>query len=537
MRKEKPTVEPEVAQVKKKRRWVPVLIVGITLVVLAVAAVVILQMLKTKREEEELLIVQAEETSGYVLDTYLVYLNQCDMHSLEDLVVNPVVSHEVEFINGSTDMQEYLKWVCSKVSFSGLDYSTSLPGDGTTVSVPVTISSVDWESMSASIEDSKVQEIMSAMGVSSSDLDISYKVSDLFISYIFSLSEVPVITTEVSLDLVQIADVDEEHQYPVYAISSDALIDEVLFGSQSFHNFQDSFAKTVTGWTGFKTEKRIEPEEQDNPEYLAWLEQLNAEIAKYPKWSSASNCLYEPYYLRDDTGNIVKDENGEKIVNFYVLFEASSSGKKIKDKSSEYGYKFVPEPERTIPADVEKESKVEDLWVNGSVFKYNFTGYAYVVENELNIRAGDGSAENPASEGTEVLSRVVTPEGIFDVQVSLKQSYIGADAIQYAIDHSEKNRGLDSTSVVKIVICEFDVVNLSDSVITFTPDMVLVDASGSKLSRTGTLYGLTESYTLQPGESVVVQDWASSTDLQRYQVTWGKSFDTSIPLQYFNVIK
>ena len=47
MRKEKPTVEPEVAQVKKKRRWVPVLIVGITLVVLAVAAVVILQRLKT----------------------------------------------------------------------------------------------------------------------------------------------------------------------------------------------------------------------------------------------------------------------------------------------------------------------------------------------------------------------------------------------------------------------------------------------------------------------------------------------------------
>lgn len=537
MNKKEPKKEVKDKPKKSKKGLLIALIVLAVVLLLATVGIFVMRYLNNKKAQEEALIVKTEETSGYVLNTYLSMLQSfnADLLKTSGVVLTSDVANETEFINGSDMMQEYLKWVCSSVTFSDLDMVVRLTED--VVPVEFTLQSIDYSALSQSIDTGKVQEIMSAQGYSSSDIDICYKVQNVFFEYVFSLEEVPMIETQLTLNLVKQQDAGYEIPYPVYAIESDSVIDEVLFGSSFFHDLQDEFAKVVIGWTGFKAEAYIDQEEKENPEYTAWLEQLNAEIAKYPTWSNTSKCLYEPYYLRDENNKIVKDENGNKVVNFYVLFEPNSSGKKVRDKTSPYGYKYIPEPEHTVMVDVEKERQVEDPWVAGSVFKYNFTGYSYVLDNGLSIRAGDGSAENPAAEDTDVFSKVITSEGVFDINISLKKSYVGVDAIQYAIDHSEKNRGLDSSSVVKIVVCEFSVTNLSDSVITFTPDMVLVDSTGSKLSRTGTIYGLTELYTLQPGETVVVQDWASSTDLQRYQVAWGKSFDTSIPIQYFNVVK
>lgn len=538
--KEKP-IKKETPKTNKKKSGKKILFIVLGVCLILVVAIVALLIVKKKIDErkayEASLIVHKEQTSGYAIDRYSSCLSSFDTVALGDgtVVRNSSLANEVNIFNSSEDVEKFTKWVCSNSSLSGGNYDVRIEGAESTVDA--TLESIDWFAISESLDSEKISSIMTESEVSASDLDLSLELPSVFISYVMSLEEVPKITSTIPLTLVRVNEEVGDSTY-YYIIADDFLIDEVLFSSDIFHSLLETFAKKVVGWTGYKMEKYTVQEEQENPEYVAWLEQLNAEIAKYPTWKNTSKCLYEPYYLRDEKGRIVKDENGNKVVNFYVLFEGDSNGKKIKDSSSPYKYKYIPEPEHTIMVDVEKERQVEDLWVEGVIFPYNWIGYSYAVENGLPIRSGDGSQINPLGENTWVLTKLTTLSGSqVDAKIELVSKYRGADAVQFALDKSEKNRGLDSSSVVELVICEFRITNLSEDTITFIPDMVLVDEYGSKLSRTGTMYGLPDEITLSSGESVIVQDWATSTDMNRYQVAWGRSFDVNTPMVYFNVIE
>lgn len=519
-----------------KKTLFVVLGVCLLLVVSVFALLFVKKKIDEKRAHEASLIVHEEQTSGYAIDRYSSCLSSFDTIALGDgtVVKNSALASEVNIFNSSEAVEEFTKWVCSNSSLSGGNYDVKI--EGAEFAIDATLESVDWSAIGESLNSAKISAIMEESGVSASDLDLSLKLPSVFISYVMSLEEVPKVSSTIPLTLVRVnAEVEGSVYY--YILEDDSLIDEALFSSDAFHSLLESFAKEVVGWTGYKMEKYITQEEQENPDYVAWLEKLNAEIAKYPTWKNTSKCLYEPYYLRDENGKIVKDESGNKIVNFYVLFEGDSNGKKIKDSSSPYKYKYIPEPEHTIMVDVEKERQVEDSWVEGYVFPYNWIGYSYSVANGLPIRSGDGSQTNPSGKNTWVLTKLTTLSGsLVDVKIELVNQYRGAEAVQFALDKSEKNRGLDSSSVVELVICEFEITNLSEDTITFVPDMVLVDAYGSKSSRTGTIYGLPNEITLSSGESVIVQDWATSTDMNRYQVAWGRSFDVDTPMVYFNVI-
>ncbi len=521
---------------KSKRFWAIV----VFSVIVAVAIVVSLWVVKKKVEErkayEESLIVHEERTSEYTVRRFSELVEAFDTDTLgnSSVVLTSFISKETTLFNEDAKLKEFAKWVCSSSSIVGGDSTKNLSGYDEVVNVDVV--TVDWVSVAESLDSAKIYSLMSDSGVSGSDLDLSIKLPDLFSDYMVSLEEVPTVSKSVDLKLVRVDEEDRSGYH--YVISDDASIDDVLFGSDEFHSAMESFAKIVVGWTGFKTEEYTEQEEQENPEYVNWLNQLNAEIAKYPTWKNTSKCLYEPYYKRDEKNKIVKDENGNKIVDFYVLYEASSNGKKIKDSSSPYKYKYIPEPVHTIMVDVKKERQVEDPWTDKMYFPYNWIGYNYMQLNGLTARHGDGSKDNPLGSNTWVVSKAVCADGtVKSVGIEMLNWYRGSDAIQFALSKSEKNRGLDNDSIVELVVCTFRVTNLSGEPITLSSDLVLVDGYGNKLSRTGTIYGLSDTATLGVGESVILEDWATSTDMNRYQVAWGKSFDVNTPLVYFDVIE
>lgn len=521
---------------KSKRFWAIVVFSVLAVVALIVTVLVVKKKVDKRRAYEESLIIHEERTSEYTVRKFSELVKVFDTDTLGNcsVVLTSFISKEPTLFNEDAKLEEFAKWVCSASSLTGGDSTKNLSGYDEVVNVDVV--TVDWVSVAESLDSDKIHSLMSDNGVSGSDLDLSIKLPDLFSDYMLSLTDVPTTSKSVDLKLVRIDSEDESGYH--YVVSDDASVDDILFGSDEFHSAMESFAKIVVGWTGYKTEEYTEQEEQENPEYVNWLNQLNAEIAKYPIWKNTSKCLYEPYYKRDEKNKIVKDENGNKVVNFYVLYEASSSGKKIKDSSSPYKYKYIPEPEHTIMIDVKKERQVEDPWVDKMYFPYNWIGYNYMQLNGLTARHGDGSKENPLGSNTWVVSKAVCEDGSTkSVGIEMLNWYRGSDAIQFALSKSEKNRGLDNDSIVELVVCTFRVTNLSGEPITLSSDLVLVDEYGNKLSRTGTIYGLSDAATLGSGESVVLEDWATSTDMNRYQVAWGKSFDVDTPLVYFDVIE
>lgn len=508
----------------------------VVLLVLLVVGIFVWNKIKKQREYEQSLIVYTEQTSGYAIDNYMSKLNSFNLTELSEEMGNGCyIDDELLTVNNNPLTEEYIRWVCTNTSAVSQNYTSKIESYDSVVTFSVSM--IDYSSIATSLDSDKILTMMAENNLNASDLDFSLRIQDVFCKYMLSLEDVPKTTVYVDMPVVRQDVVTGESPYFVM-VADDKALDYILFCSDEFHGLLDSFGKVAVGWTGTKMESYIAQEEQENPEYIAWLDLLNQRIEEYPTWSNNSRCLYEPYYLRDENGHVVKDEDGNKVVEFYVLFEPNDNGKKVSDSESPYGYAYIPEPEHTIMVDVEREREVEDPWIAGDKFPYSWVGYWYIVDNGLSVRYGDGSQEYPLGKGAWCPTKLTLLDGsIADAEIELLSWYRGTEAVQYALDMSEKNRGLDSSSVVELVICEFRITNLSDNVVVFNPDMVLVDEYGSKLSRTGTVYGLSENVVLNPGESTVVIDWCTSTDMGRYQVAWGRSFDVSIPMIFFDVIE
>ena len=101
---------------------------------------------------------------------------------------------------------------------------------------------------------------------------------------------------------------------------------------------------------------------------------------------------------------------------------------------------------------------------------------------------------------------------------------------------SAQNRGFVESSEVQYAFYTFKVRNLDTETITLTPDDTLVDATRNPYTRTGTVYGLTNSITLAPGESGTLESWTSSTRLSELYLIWGASYDRATNPIWFRVL-
>ena len=163
-------------------------------------------------------------------------------------------------------------------------------------------------------------------------------------------------------------------------------------------------------------------------------------------------------------------------------------------------------------------------------------------KTKVNPQLGDGTLDNPASVGTGVLyTQGVNKDGkVVDapIRVQLSEFRVGGDAIKWYEDHDARNRGFDVRSNVVQVGMVFTITNLSSEKLTIHDDSSIADDNGNLASRTGTVYGLQDTVTLEPGQSGKLESWTGAQAITGKDIIWGASYmndKNRLPI-YFRVL-
>lgn len=511
----------------KKKSKLPLIII---LVLVAVVVVfVALKFLKGNGEQEQEETQPTFQLGDYdssgrkVLDTLLNALITFDAETIDSVVgANPgdsYIAQEWAFVNGVQVRQDFIKKVCGLVQFKypvsedGINASMMNAGESMTVTSP------DYAMLSLMMDEdvNYITGLYKTAGYTPDDYDFEEEMFNLYCQYAVDRANIPTKDTEMQLSPA------------MGIISSDASLDDLLFGSQEFHDSVKRFSQLCLGWTGYKDETYYEMEEQHNPDYDEWyaifIERYNADGGKYNKRKST----WEPFYKRDENNKIMKDENGENIVEYYSI---------KRDDGTDW-----IQPTENVLVEVEKHRQVEDPWVEETGIPYcmvgtNFMQNSYTGSYSTAVRVGDGTKDRPAGIGTSIITKVLCDDGNYhDVRVTLLAYWTHQDAIDYLERFSSKNAGFTESSPIKFMTMEFEVENLEKNPITFGSEMTLCDANSNVSARATTMmYGLTSEATLQPGEKKIMNDWVSSTELELKYLAWGKSFNRQFQMVFFDVL-
>lgn len=507
------------------------------IVVLIIGAVAYLMLSGSKEQpnsDYEPVAVDYNTSGRYAYDSLHNALINFDAVALDTVVGaedgDSYLAQEWAYVNAVPLREEFLHKVGSLVSFNYpvietvgadgtiyTDTSYMNNGEAAIVTIPDYVTLVAYMD-----EDSDyIRRMFTSSGYSEEDYQWYDEMANLFCQWFVDRDTIP--TKDVELVLPLALSVEG-----IPYIKEDIELDNLLFASDDFHAAVSRFAQLCLGWTGLKDEEYIVQEEQHNPEYDEWY----AIFIKYYEEDGGkfrpSKSKWEPWYLYDENNQVQYDENGERIVRYYS----------VKDED---GNDWIA-PDETIIVDVIKVRQVDDPWVEETGILYNWCGTWYVQnaykgKGDTVFRVGDGSIGRPAGIGTSIITKVLCDDGRYhDVRVTLEGYWKDEDAINYAERFDTRNRGFTTTSVVRLIVFEIIVENLEKESITFTSEMTLTDKNSNISSRTGTLYGFTESVTLQGGESRLINDWASSTELDLKYVCWGKSFGRTYSMIYFDCL-
>lgn len=539
---------PQVQQPKKKKSKL-----GMIAVIAVIAVVGIIGYSKLGKsiapQEQEIIF---ETTGKYAYDNLLQAIQSLDATQLDSVVGtengDSYLAQEWAYINGVALRQEFLSKVSSIVKFS---YPTSNKldtngnvltdkdgnpltqesymnnGENITVTIP------DYNAIASEMDTDKdyIVNLMSSAGYKATDYDWSEELANLMFQWVLDRSKFPTTTIELALPI--------GNNGKAY-IKDDSLLDDALYGSDAFRAMSDKFSQIAVGYTGYKEEEYTTKEEQHNDEYDDWfklfIKYYKQDGGKYNKKTGKFSggkfhkgvSKWEPWFLRDDNNNFIYDEDGNKIVNYYSV--------KKKD-----GTDWI-QPDETIMVEVKKTRQVEDPWVPETGIRYNILGTHYITtmyngKGDTSFRVGDGTKENPAGLGTSIITKAPCTDGKYhDVKVTLVGYWTKQNAIDYVESFDTRNRGFSTTSAVSLITFEIRVENLESAPITVQADMALSDGNSNVSSRTGTVYGFESEKEIQPGESVIINDWATSTELEQKYVVWGKSFGRNYAMIYFDCL-
>lgn len=548
---------------KKKFPLIPILLI----ILLAVAALFLVRQLNGGGSKEPPLepVVQSYESSGRrALDTLLSALNSYDPMGLDAIVGeedgDSYLAQEWAYVNNVKIRQEFLQTVGSIVTFEyPMVQQMSTTGVGMTDEYgnPIMIESYmnageefmitvpDYYKLSKTMEEKKdyIEKMMASAKYQESDYDFANELTNLMLQFILDDGPLPTKQVSVSVPLRM-----GSNGTPI--VEDDAVLDDVLFGNEDLRYMCKIFSQICVGYTGFIEETYLEYERQHNEEYDRWLELFLAYFESDggiydpeadPPFQNVrpsfhpSTSKWEPWYLRDDNNVIQTYPDGTYIVNYFS----------VKDEN---GNDWI-QPAEEIEVEVEKVRNLEDPWEEERGIWYNWIGVHWLL-TEYNgkgstlTRVGDGSREHPAGIGTEIITKVLCTDGEYHaVKVALLGYWLREDAINYSERFSTKNRGFTTASVVQLITYEVSVENLEEDPIEFiSSEMTLCDKNGNISARTGTMYAFTELVNLNGrkvvdgSNKIILNDWATSTELDQKYVTWGKTFGKKYNMVYFNVL-
>lgn len=456
------------------------------------------------------------------------------LHSYDASMLDKVVgvkegdsylAQEWAWVNNNALRQEYIKKMCGLVKF---DYSS----DSETVKVTIP----DFDSMASIVTDDDNKRLISmymeSAGYKDTDYDWTYELADLMCQWVTELKEVPTTTKEIKI--------------PVQngVVTDDSALDDAIFGSDEFHNFEDKFGQVAINWAGKKKEVYFEYEMRDNPEYAKWKERFehyyfadggyyDSDLGRYRGGHfSKEYSKWEPFYKYQKKGSrkvVQKYKNGDLKVRYYS----------VKDEN---GNDWI-QPAKQTKQKVKKTRMVDDVWEPEHVLLYNVFGTHYIQtsyngKGYKTFQVGDGTLKHPAGVGTWVITKVLCADGKYhDVRVAVIGYWKGQDALDYLEQIDARNVGHTTESSIQYITYEVRVENLEDDTIVIpSTEMCLADRNSNTFGKSGTEYGFTTNVEIKAHDIVTMNDWDSSTELDQYYVCWGRSFQRTYPFVFFKIL-
>ena len=497
----------------KKKSKLPIIIAAV--IVIGIVGFCIWKFALSKEPEPEIEVTPTEaptptpivETAQYkLLKQYISAVQSKDPYQIDDAVgivnADSFVAHEYAYANSNEQRLYFIQRICSLFDVEGLDIQYS--GGSVACTVP------DYEKISAKMQEDviRIKAMYNDLGIKPTDLNFGDVMLDFMLRYITDIQELPTISANVEFEFGTSED-------GIPYLVSDASLDDFMFGNESFHNMCDEFVKLCTDYTT-TVEVTV-----DNPEYLDWKEKLDKYMADE---QYADKWALRQIFETDADGNPVLGEDKQPIVKkeYYVLITKSGKDKKA--------------PAKTIT------ETVDNPFIQESVIPYNWCGSHYI-QTEYNgiyskiVTLGDGDIKNPAGVGTPIRTKAITESGDYvDVEVTLVNYWVRQEAIDYVESLSTRNHGFTSDSKLDLIVCELAVKNLSGKKATIKSELMLSDDKGNKSTRTGTVFGTTDSVTLEPGDTAIINDWLTSTVLDTKYLAWGSSFARKFNVLYFAVL-
>lgn len=485
-----------------------------------------------------------KETGRYALDEYVKSVQDYNASDINDKAKTSWVSQEWDFANDNKVRESWIRSICSYVEFeypqaevknnlgeavvdskgNVVFADADMTGDES-----VTVTIVDYDALAATMQEDLqlITDKYTNSGYRPTDYTYTDEMTDLMIDYLLEKNNLPTKQVEIKIPLEESKDKDGKVSY---IVKDDAELDKLLFSSDEFHGMLDTFGTII-----YKFDNNM-------------LDGINAPIE-----DEATTVTTAPAEVEATVGGEEKDDTAKAKTTKKDSKESNKKDDKKSKKDNDTATTTAV-PETTTSETTTSQSTYIDEGGNvhytysdegyeyESVITYTWVG-AYYCRNEYKGNSnpepqeGDGSFEAPAGIGTTVVTKVLGTDGKYhDCKVTMKGYWVGQDAIDYAVSFSEKNRGMDSTSVVKLICFEFEVQNLESAPFTAKSEIFLADSQSNPSSRSGSIFGFYDEVEIQPKERIVMNDWATSTELDQKYVCWGKTFQRQFNTVWFKLL-
>lgn len=457
--------------------------------------------------------VESYEGSGLeALDVWTYSIKLLDKGVVEDILgKSSYLIKELDYANGVKYKEDFIKKVISTVSYVPVDieatnvYGNTLVNENDEVVYKSSLVNGDNEEVvlhyidyaNVKLDSKKIRNMMKEKGLTVGDVDYSNKLVEIFCNYITSLEDekIPLVSVKHTPSLTKVDG--------GFSISSeeDIFLDKALFSSKDFYWLLQEFSLIASGGNDISHEweewNSLSEEEKKDKKEPVKVHDLLQPRKEWSEWNS------KPYSERVGV-----------------------------EEPTKYDYKKI----------------ISMSWC-GAYYLTNEYSYTddkgNVVNKEISAGVGDGTLENPAGLNTDIVTSIFVLEENEDgamvrvakpIRIRLIDFGVSQKAIDYFETKDERNRGFDIKSEIQYAYYTFEVTNLSGSRLTIYDDSSLADELANMSPRTGTIYGLQGSVSLEPDEVGIIETWGSSTELNTKYVVWGSDFNREEPVVWFRVL-
>lgn len=442
------------------------------------------------------------------------------------------LQQEVEYANDNEDKIAFLKRVVGTVEYTPqqteafnkygnlmIDRNGEVVYMDSDVKVgeEITLSYVDYSKIK--LDKKEIQALMEESKLKVGDVDYSVKLVDVFCKYINSLEELPIKKDDKYIPNMALG---KGNKY-VVTKDEDIFIDKLLFSSEDFYELLEEFS-LIAGGSG-----------EENPEWTEWNKKSDEEKKKEKEPQKTLDEL-QPTAEWVTWNNLERDEQ------------------KKQEEPPKYDPKCIID--KTWCGTYYLQNEYTEVDANGNV-----------INVAVGAMKGDGTLEDPASLNTDVLTYAivdeVTKEGTESaeesvqgeevpeegqeevnkdgttskpIKVRMTEFGVSKDAIDWFESKDVRNRGIDLNSEVQYCYYIFEVTNMSDTELTIKDNSSLCDINANLHSRTGEIFGLTDTVTLKPDETGIIESWGMSTSLNQQYVIWGADFERREEPVWFRVL-